>query len=140
MKYIKWVAIGLAVLFGVSVVGVLMNTVLFPAKIANTAINSAGNIVTKTLNADNVIHNYEWFYDTSGAIIARVGQINSHKSLVDEASDPSERSVLNMELAAMKQTCRELVTKYNVNSEKANRSLFKSNGLPDSYNLSTCEV
>ena len=140
MKYFKWVAIVLVVVFGLSVFGVVMKTVLFPAKVATTAINSAGGVINKTLNSDNVIHNYEWFYDTNGAIISRTGQINSHKSLVSETSDPDERSVLNMELSAMKQTCRELVTKYNANSEKANRSLFKSNGLPDSYNLSTCEA
>ena len=140
MSYLKFAVIGILGLGAVSLLGVAAKVVLFPAMVANTAINSAEGVVKKTLDSNNVIHNYEWFYDTNAAIESRVGQIKSHKELVAGATEASERSVLNMELAAMKQTCRDLVTKYNANTEKANRSLFKSNGLPESFNISTCEA
>lgn len=138
MNYIKWVVFGLLALAAVSLIGIAAKVVLFPAMVAGTVINSAEGVVKKTLNADNVIHNYEWFYDTNAAIESRLGQIKSHSSLVKTA-DAGERSTLNMEMSAMMQTCRDLTTKYNANSEKVNRSLFKSNGLPESFPVSICE-
>jgi hypothetical protein len=139
MKYLKWYGIGLLVLVGVSFAVLGIKAVLFPVNVAHTAVNSAGVVVEKTLNADNVLNNYEWFFDTNASITSRQGQIAGHVMLVKEEVDAKERSRLNMELAAMRQSCRDMVTKYNANSEKANKSLFKSRGLPEVLNINVCE-
>lgn len=140
MKYAKWYGWALLALVGVSLAMLVIKVVMFPVNVAHTAVNSAGAVVAKTLNADNVLNNYEWFFDTNAQWEARRNQITAHASLVKQEVDPKERSRLNMELAAMRQSCRDMATKYNANSAKANKSLFKSRGLPDAINLSDCEV
>lgn len=139
MKYIKWFGIAVLLVVGISAAALGLKAALFPVTVAHTALNSAAGIMTKTLNSDNVLHNYEWFYDVNASIESRVGQIRTHSKLASPETDSNERSKLNMELAAMQQSCRDLVTKYNANSQKANRSLFKSNGLPESFSISSCE-
>lgn len=139
MNSVKFIIIGLVILFALLLFAAAAKVMFFPAMVANTAINSAEGVIKKTLDSTNVLHNYEWFYDTNAAIESRVAQVSSHKDILAGTTDVPERSVLNMELAAMKQSCRELTTKYNANSEKANRSLFKSNGLPESFDISICE-
>lgn len=136
MKYILYVFGGIV---GLSVFGLLLKVVLFPVNVANTAINSATGVIEKTLDSNNVIANYEWFYDVNAKYESRVNQIKGHKTMLQTEEDKQERSRINMELAAMRQSCRDLVTMYDANTEKANRSLFKSKGLPETLILSTCE-
>lgn len=140
MKYLKWYGLVFLVVAGLSIGVLIMKVVLFPAKVAHTAVNSASAIVDKTLNSDNVLNNYEWFFDTNAQYEARRGQINGHSLLVKQEIDQNERSRLNIELAAMRQSCRDMATKYNANSEKLNKSLFKSRNLPEVINITTCEV
>lgn len=140
MKYAKWYLWAILALAGFSLAVLGIKVVLFPAKVAHTAVNSAGAVVEKTLNSDNVLNNYEWFFDTNAQYESRRGQITAHAGLVKVEQDQKERSRLNMELAAMRQSCRDMAAKYNANSEKANKSIFKSKGLPEALNINTCEV
>lgn len=105
-----------------------------------TVATAPGRVVNKTLETDNIVSSYEWFYDVNAQFDARRGQIAGHTKLIATEQDKQERSRLNIELAAMRQSCRDLATKYNANSEKANKSLFKSRGLPESLSTTTCEV
>lgn len=126
---LKWILAGVGLLVVLGVAGMVVNVATKPAQLVN-----------KTLDTNNIIHNYEWFYDVDAAYRAKLGQITVHKSLAAQETVPAERSRLQMELAAMQQSCRELVTKYNANSEKVNRSLFKSNNLPETLDINRCEV
>ncbi len=96
------------------------------------AVVSPFQILKKTFNPSSVIHNYEYFHDVNAMVIARELQIASWKKL-----DKTERTTI--ELEAMKQSCRELVTKYNANSVKVNKSLFKGTSLPNKLNINVCE-
>ena len=140
MKYVKWFGLTLLAMVGLSLAVFGVKTILLPANAAHTAVSSANEIVGKTLNSDNILANYEWFYDMSAQWEARRGQIVAHAGLVKEESDTNEHSRLNMELAAMRQSCRDMAAKYNANSEKVNKSLFKSRELPESLNINFCEV
>lgn len=99
-----------------------------------------GRVVSKTLETDNILASYEWFYDANAQYDSRRGQIRAHAGLIAAEQDAKERSRLNVELSAMRQSCRDLATKYNANSEKANKSLFKSRGLPEFLPINACEV
>lgn len=125
---LKW---GLLVI----VSGVILLTVLQLAGVLSTP----GRIISRTLSPDNVITSYEWFYDTNAQFVSRSNQIKAHSEMVKAESDPKERSRLNIELSAVRQSCRDLATKYNANSEKANKMLFRSGDLPQSLSISQCE-
>ena len=44
------------------------------------------------------------------------------------------------ELAAMQQSCRDLATRFNANSEKANKAIFKGNAVPQTLETSQCDA
>lgn len=105
-----------------------------------TVATAPGRMVNKTLQTDNIISSYEWFYDVNAQYEARRAQIAGHAKLLAGEQDKQERARLNMELAAMRQSCRDLATKFNANSVKANKSLFKSHNLPESLPITACEA
>jgi hypothetical protein len=102
-------------------------------------VSTPGRVISKTLDTDNVIQSYEWFYDVDAAYKARLSQVNQYKSFMSGEEDKSERYRIRIELAAMQQTCRDLATKYNANSEKMNKSIFKGWELPDTLQIRNCD-
>lgn len=121
-------------------VGLLFGLVLLGGLgwVVNIASQPA-RIVSKTFDADNVIHNYEWYHDVNGNFLARLSQIKQFKGLVASEADAQEKGRLRMEMAAMQQSCRELARRYNANSDKVNRGLFRGNSLPEHLNSGDCE-
>lgn len=106
----------------------------------NTALNVAtapARVIDKTMETNNIIHSYEWFFDVNAAYTARAAQVVEFESQ-KESDDPGERSRERMELSAIRQTCRELVTKYNADSQKMNKSIFKGWSLPIALDIQTC--
>lgn len=101
----------------------------------------ACGVADRTLDADNIIFNYEQFYDVSERHKAKVRDLATHTELVATAKaegDKKELSRLRMELAALRSSCRALASEYNADSQKLNRSIFKSNDLPHTLSLSDC--
>lgn len=95
-------------------------------------------VMTRTLDADNIITNYEWFYDASNNIMSRQKQISDTTAMMAVAKgDMLDR--LTIELMGQKQSCRDLVAEYNSNASKSNRSIFMANNLPNSFDLEVCE-
>ena len=133
MTVMKW---GLFVLAA----GFLLFGALHVLGVIGTAATAPGRVVNKTLGTDNIISSYEWFYDTNAQFDSRRGQIKAHAALAKAEEDTKERARLNIELGAMRQSCRDMATKYNANSEKANKSIFKSRGLPEALALNDCEA
>ncbi len=108
------------------------------AAIAIKVIAFPAAVVGKTLDANTAITKYEWFYDASNAINAKVLQVQSHKQLLNNATDPGEKSRVSIEVAGIQQSCRELVAQYNANASKVNVSIFKTAATPASFDLSIC--
>jgi len=102
-------------------------------------MSQPARIVSKTLDADNVITNYEWFHDANGNYLARVSQIKQFKALNGAETDPQEKSRLRIEMAAIQQSCRDLSRRYNANAAKMNRGIFREKSLPDQLNTGDCE-
>lgn len=89
-------------------------------------------LINKTMEVENIIHNYEWFHDVYQGIEAQVANIRSYKEI--GGGDQYSK----IELIGMQQVCRSLVSKYNAASSKVNVSIFKGNSLPENINITKC--
>lgn len=130
-KILIWLFIGV---IGISV----MNTAFTYLGVLSTAATAPAKVITKTLDTDNIIQSYEWFYDVNASYTARYAQVIQYKDFLSNETDKDERYRMRTELAAMQQTCRVLATKYNANSEKMNKSIFKGWELPATLSYSNC--
>jgi hypothetical protein len=128
---------GVAWWAGVIFVGAVVVSI---ASVGVKIITAPANVVSKTLDTSNIINKYEWYYDASAQYTARLAQVKAHAHILAEESDPKEKSRIRIELSGMQQSCRDLATKYNANSEKANQSIFKSSNLPSTLSVTACEV
>lgn len=135
--YIWWAVIFITFIF---LLGTAAKIFLFPAAVLNTAANSAKGVIDKTLDSNNVIVKYEWFHDANAQRDSRINQIKAHSDILAGTTDAKEKTMLLAERAAMQQSCRDLTTSYNANSQKVNVSIFKGNSLPVTLNITDCEV
>lgn len=106
---------------------------------ATTVATAPGRVLQKTLGTDNIINNYEWFHDVDGRIRSRVEQITSYSKTINDAETPKDRARVRMEVAAMRQSCRDMVNQYNANANKSNRGLFRGWSLPERHEAGICE-
>lgn len=97
-----------------------------------------GRVINKTLETDNIIQNYEWFYDVSNNYTARLSQIQQQRGFYETETDPAEKSRLRMEMAAVQQSCRDLAASYNANAAKQNRAVFKAKDTPYQLDTAAC--
>lgn len=105
----------------------------------NTVATAPGRVINKTLETNNIIFNYERFFNVNANYQSRVAQIKEYRPLIDGETDPAEKARLRTELSAMKQSCRELANGYNADAGKLNRSLFRDRDLPEQLNVAVCE-
>lgn len=122
--YVGAGVIGIAVLVGVA------TPVL-------SVLTAPGRVLTKTMGTDNIIDNYEMFFNLNAGYQRRIGDIAGHTAAVAAATG-DEKNRLNVELLGMKNTCRDLVTRYNAESAKQNRALFKDADLPSELDINSC--
>lgn len=111
----------------------------FVLRLVFAAPSAAVGVVEKTLDPNNVITKYEWFYDTANKITARTAQIKAHRGLIQAEPNAAEKTRLNIELAGQQQSCRDMVAQYNANAGKANVSIFKTDTTPVAFSPLVCE-
>ncbi len=104
---------------------------------ANVA-TAPSRVVNETVKTDNIIGNYEEFFDLKAGYDGRIAQIESLSAQL-EAEAPADRRYTQIDLNGAKQTCRQLANRYNADSQKLNRGAFKSAGLPDTLDATACE-
>lgn len=132
MSWIKYGFIGMAALMGITIISSFLG-------VFSSVATAPGRVIQETLKTDNIIQSYEWFYDVNAAYTARSRQIADFTSfLSDPENDVKEKRMLRVEVSAVKQSCRDLVTKYNANSEKMNKSIFKGWSLPGVLYVESC--
>lgn len=108
---------------------------------ATTSVATApGRVIQKTMETDNIVFNYERFYDVSANYDARLGQVKETAAAIKLEQDPAEKQRMRVELSAQRASCRALASAYNADSQKINRSIFKSNGLPAELSLEDCNA
>lgn len=132
-KVIKW-------FFGVSI---LLGMGAWAWSVFTTPFNTAKDIVQKTLKADNVLQNYEWFKQQNADYIAiQVKIAEADSSFVQFKRDAGPRSGWTFEDKAsysqlqtistgLRYQKADIAAKYNARSVMQNRSLFKTRDLPD---------
>jgi len=101
-------------------------------------------VVEKTLDADNIIYNYEWFKQRNQDILAidsKVRGADEAVSMFKEDAGPrkdwrrgdrEESFRLSSILLGLKQQRADMAAEYNARSEMANRSIFRTGDLPES--------
>lgn len=105
---------------------------------ATSIISAPGRVLRDTLQTQNIIDNYEMFFDLNAGFERRVADIRSYKEMmVGVTGDEAQRQ--RIELKGLQQTCRDLVTRYNAATAKMNRGVFKDSDLPYTLNLADCE-
>lgn len=129
----------IAIVAGLTVVGSLAGLVTLP-------FTTGTQIIQKTLDSTNVINNYEWFkrqYADVVAIDQRIVASESALNVFNQSAgdrstwtfeDKQEFSRLNSVILGLKGQRTSMVAEYNSRSQMANRSLFKTNDLPDQLN------
>jgi hypothetical protein len=97
----------------------------------------ANRVINKTIDADNVIYNYEWFklrHEDIGAIDQKIldtqNQFDNFKAYDPEKGLTREESVTRSNLSTvvlgLKQQRSDLAAEYNAKSRMVNRSIFKA--------------
>lgn len=129
---IKW---GLAIAGVVAVVAIGGSVLSTLGSVAT----APGRVISRTLETGNIISNYEWYHDAYGQYRSRIGQIADVRRQLEAAGDDrAERNRLNVDLGAIRQSCRDLATRYNANATKTNRSIFMGREAPESLNMEAC--
>lgn len=109
----------------------------------------AGRIINKTIDADNVIYNYEWFkqrHEDIGAIDSKIrGADKGVVVFVENAGqrdtwhreDREEYFRLSSVALGLRQQRADLAAEYNARSRMVNRAIFKTGDteLPESISL-----
>lgn len=107
---------------------------------ATTVATAPGRVINRTLETDNIINNYEWFHDANAAYKTRVSQIQDFRSILKETSNEQEKSRIRTDVAAIRQSCRDLATRYNANATKSNRSIFMGRETPETLSMEACDL
>lgn len=107
---------------------------------ATTVATAPGRVINRTLETDNIINNYEWFHDANAAYKTRVSQIQDFRSMLKETSNEQEKNRIRTDVAAIRQSCRDLATRYNANATKSNRSIFMGRETPETLSMEACDL
>lgn len=120
--------------------------IFWTVSLVTTPLNTAKNVIQKTLKADNVIQNYEWFkqqYQDYNAINQKISDADSSISRFKRDAgdrskwtfeDKNEYSRLNSIYDGLKYQRADIAGKYNARSQMLNRELFKTSDLPPTLN------
>jgi len=122
--------------------GFLVGGIFWTVDLFMTPVQTAKDVVKKTLNADNGIQNYEWFkqqYNDYQAINTKITDADTavvrfKREAGDRSKwtfeDKNESSRLASILDGLKYQRADIAGKYNARSKMLNRELFKTSDLP----------
>lgn len=104
---------------------------------------TVSEITEQTFNGNNVIYNYEYFFNQYGVITATKAKVEIAKEeetkFKEVHPDPSkwdyttqkEYEALSENYRGVKNILQDQVAEYNANASKANKNIFKSAECPD---------
>jgi len=116
----------------------LLTIVLGVIGFALNPFRQAGRIINKTIDADNVIYNYEWFkqrHEDIAAIDSKIRGADASVAAFAEAAGPrtewhredrEEHARLSSVRLGLTQQRADLAAEYNARSRMANRAIFKA--------------
>lgn len=132
----KWRNIGCAVALFLSAVPVGCGLY----SVFTTTVSAPGRVINRTLSTDNILQNYNQFFDRNANYNVRLKQITDNKADLAAETDPDEKYRLRTELKAVRYSCRELAASYNADSQKLTAAPFKSHKLPYTLNMEACDA
>lgn len=139
----------IGVCIGISAIVFTAKVIFFPAHVAQKELQTAYDVVDKTINADNAIYNYEWFKQTKEDIDAIRLKLDNASVMVDtfkqEAGDrkdwtfedKNEYSRLNSVKLGLQNHLEQVIADYNARAKMANRNIFINGILPDFIDATT---
>lgn len=136
----RWTALNvilsvIAILAVAGIAGCVVQSVVNP-------FVQAGRVVQKTIDADNVIANYEWFkrqYQDVIAIDVRIAAASTTKQSFEASAgqrdtwkfeDRQEWNRLNSIALGLQGQRASMVAEYNARTQMMNRDLFRTSDLP----------
>jgi len=130
-KDAKWSFWKIAVwIFFVGIIFSVVGVLLLPC-------GAARGVLERTLDPDNIIHTYEWFFDVNAEYQATLARVETAAESVSDFREfngdrvawkrdqRAEHSRLSEVLRGLKNHRDSLIEKYNAGSAKANRAIFK---------------
>lgn len=121
-------------------IGMAAKVVLFPVNTLDQSIDTAYDVMKKTVNAENAIYNYEWFKEQEAYIRQCLTNEEIAKEEYDlflemlpenreswDRNDKQEESSLRNSYYALQKLTNKAIEDYNARSEMANRNIFKDN-------------
>ena len=138
MSSIGYVILAVLILVGLIAGGYALKAGMISLGITQqmSQIDSAGQIIDKTYNADNAIYNYEWFKSQFEKIKATELQIDNTKMELDDYKElygnatnwdwqtKQDYNQLRTTYLGQKNHYETLVAKYNSRSKMSNRNIF----------------
>lgn len=123
---------------------IAIKIIFFPLNTASKSVNTAYEVVDKTITGENAIANYEWFKEQEAYIrrcykneeIAKeeydlyVSTLPEDRTTWDRQDKQEESSLRNSHYALRKLT-NKAIEDYNARASMVNRNIFKDN-LPSS--------
>lgn len=137
MNTTKAIAIGIIIMVVLFAGGWALKAGMLPFLTVTSQIDSAGDIIGDTYDADNAIYNYEWFkqrYEDIGATEIQISNtkrnMEDYRELYGNASDwdwqtKQDYNSLNKVYLGQQNYYEEIVADYNARSKMANREIFK---------------
>lgn len=131
-----WIVIILLLVFG----GLAIKIVFFPVNTVSQSVDTAYEVVDKTMTGENAIANYEWFKEQEAYIrqcvtneqIAQeeydlyISMLPTDRTTWDR-QDKDEESSLRNSLYALQKLTNKAMEDYNARSSMENRAIFKDN-------------
>lgn len=143
MNSVSRTGCAIVLVFLLLIFGFIFRLAIYPLFVADKAVDTMYDVTSKTLNANNVIYNYEWFKDQYQAIESQRANLiitqDEYDLFINGLSADSnewskfqqqEEASLRNSLSASKKVLNQLIADYNAKSGMVNRSIFKE-GLPD---------
>ncbi len=142
----KSFGIFLAVIAGIGVLmigGFILKVLFFPLSTAGTLVQSAYDVKDKTLQADNIIYNYEWFKTAVEDIQATKNKVDIATKAADNFDtaagvrstwtfeDKTESARLHAVVQGLQSQLENQVATYNARSKMANRNIFQDGKIPN---------
>lgn len=117
-----------------------LKAVLFPVSTIGKSVDTAYEVVDKTMDAENAIYNYEWFKTQEAYIRECMTNETIAKEEYDlftsmlpedrekwDRDDKQEESSLRNSYFALQKLTNQAMEDYNAKSSMVNRSIFKDN-------------
>lgn len=133
-KYFGAAVLGIVAIVAIGALAVVGSTVMSISSVAT----APQRVITRTLDTTNIISSYERFRDLNSAFNSRLAQVKQYKELLKNETDQSEKRRLRIEFSAIQQTCRDDANKYNADSSKMNKAIFRHDA-PVTLDADLCE-